>query len=524
MKSSGRSTKTLQRHHHVFLNISEPRSIAPWKIKYAKILQRHHHVFLNVSELSKPSSEKEPAKPRGGSPVKETTFQQATIKNDRTWKISQQAPKMMKIVVILYNLLLHSSASGEPAVKEQICSDVLDNAITDSLNQMEPSELRDHIGDFRTESSRGKNPSAHGNGRNQPTVLPITNVQMEHSPGSQILSNNSFETGFEIRIKYGEKTYRRNGPRRPQSSYLFLDMDIVAVLRFKVNEDEIVYNLHRCEVSVRNRDTNLNQNSDLQPRKSRLCGIVRRIIDNMNENWDNSLVIDPSGNTKLVLKSISQNSTDCLQLNLNLVVGGSEVISGQKHGVLPGSGISLLNDYINHLLLADVQFIELNKELKEKNLQLSPDELQKIINDVYETNPTNLFISVIAVPRLDINNVNETMKVVAALQAFSLKSEKSIFDVTFEIKIKIKFLLEDNKLTLQFLSFGDPVIRSWESSVGTTGNLDNENLKILLKKITSGTLLDALTNLRLSYRIPFWTLASAVKVKSETIEIFPEET
>ncbi|XP_056406364.1 uncharacterized protein LOC130297676 [Hyla sarda] len=262
----------------------------------------------------------------------------------------------------------------------------------------------------------------------------------------------------------------------------------------------------------------------LEPSKAKVCGIVRKIIGILNKAWKGYFIIDPSGDKKLLWKSIGQINADCLEIYLNLVVGDSEVFSEQTHDEMPGNGISLLKDYINTMLLADNYLTKLNKKMEEKNLQLSPDELQKLLPDVHETDPTSLILTITEMPQLNSNNENEMMTVKAKLQGYASKSDKSVFDVLFETNVKIHPEINNNKLELQFLSCGDPDIHDWESSIGHSGDLDTKNLEILIKKLNSGTLLGALKGLGIRLGIPFWNLGPMVEVKTETIEIIPEET
>ncbi|XP_069809380.1 uncharacterized protein [Dendropsophus ebraccatus] len=368
---------------------------------------------------------------------------------------------MMRILVIglLYNLRLQIGAAGEPTVRVQLCKDVLDNAVTDSLKQLESSELMDDIGDLRLERPKGSDFFSRAFGKKESKMVPITKAKMDVLPGSEISSDNSFEMTFQVRAEYGDKRFSQNGNRRTQNTYVFMDLEIVAVLLVKVTREKILFSLEDCEVYLTNRDTNLDkswfqgvvlaiwdqwklrmknhrgqspeENSDLRPGKTELCGIVRRITDIMNANWKDHLIIDPSGKKKLVLKSTSKINTDCLQLNLNMEVGGLEVVSKQRHGVLLGSGVSLLKDYINYIVAVGVHLKELNEKLEKKILQLSPTELQLVIPDVYETDPTNLIISITEVPKLDINGDSKTMTIVADLKAYGLKSEKIAFEVMF---------------------------------------------------------------------------------------------
>ncbi|XP_056406442.1 uncharacterized protein LOC130297702 isoform X2 [Hyla sarda] len=155
---------------------------------------------------------------------------------------------MMTILVIglVYDLLLHSRAAGEHMVKVQICKDVFEKAIADSLNEIEESELRDHF----TEEKNGK-----GNGKTKSNDLSVTNVELEVLPGIQIL-NNSIEITFPIQINYGDKMFYQKGRKWIQNDYVFLDMDIVTILQLNVKRDKIVYSLQDCDVFVRSRDTN----------------------------------------------------------------------------------------------------------------------------------------------------------------------------------------------------------------------------------------------------------------------------
>ncbi|KAG8565455.1 hypothetical protein GDO81_012856 [Engystomops pustulosus] len=357
---------------------------------------------------------------------------------------------------------------------------------------------------------------------NQKTIfrIPIKKVQLENIDKSKIVSTNSFEIRFNFRVEYGEKT------RKSENAYLFLDLEIIAVLRFEVTKERLVYYVQECDVYLRKEDTNL-PDSDLElgeisgPLKSSLCRIVRQITHLMNEKGKGSdyFIIDPSGTAVLVLDSISQNKPDCLELYFNLVVANSNVVSDQKHDSLQGNGISLLHYYLKHMFSPFVDDVtKLNKDLENKNIMISPETLEAIIHGIHETDSTTVLITVTKMPELNFNAEREST-ITIHLEGFSSNSHKTFFTVLFETKVKIELLIMDDKLHLQFREAGEPVIKSWESNIGTTGDLDYENLKILITQIDKGTIFPSLNDLNLLIKIPFYSLGSKLTENKENIQI-----
>ncbi|XP_073411360.1 uncharacterized protein [Dendrobates tinctorius] len=419
---------------------------------------------------------------------------------------------MMKIIVIglFYNLLLQSSC--ESMVMVQLCNDMFMKAIETSLNQFKLSELKKYIGDYSTEPRYAYGPFAK---YYKAKLIPITSVKFEDLEITR-------PTNIKIVITYGEKPLQKNRMKKTENSYLSMNIDILTTLNLVVNKGRIGFSMQDCEVYLRDYETDILEDLDMDTVKVRrllkvkLCSISRQTVDNMNENWKDYLIIDPTGDKNLVIKSITQDIPDCLTAQFNLAVRKTELMSAQKHDVLEGNRMSLVKDYIRAMFTPDVCMEQMNKILEEKKVELSADELNSLISDMFETEPTSLKITI---AKMKLNEENETMTIVMKLQGFSSKSEKCVLEVTFGENLIVEYLLTNGELKLNLLPSGHEVIHTWKSEIGNSGDLDYEYLKLLITRLNYKTIYPAMKDLSTRVRIPFGNLCSQVVVKLETVEI-----
>ncbi|XP_077113739.1 uncharacterized protein LOC143769022 [Ranitomeya variabilis] len=422
---------------------------------------------------------------------------------------------MMKIIVIglLYNFLLQ--ASCEPMVKMQLCNDMFIKAIEMSLNQFKLSELKKYIGDYSAESRYGYGPRA----KYYVKVIPITSVKFEDL---EIMK----PTNIKIVITYGEKTLQKNNLKKTENSYLFLTIDILTALHVIVNKGKIGYFMQDCEVYLSDYETDILEDLDMDTAKVRrllklkLCSIARQTVVNMNENWKDYLIIDPTGDKNLVIKYISQSVPGCMELRFNLAVRKTELTSAQNHDVLEGNRISFVKDYIATMLPLDVYVKQLNNILEEENVEFSPEQLNRLISGMFETEPTSLKITV---TEMKLNVENETMTIKMKLQGFSSKSDEYVLEVIFGENLTVEYLLTNGELKLNLLPSGHEVIYDWKSEIGNSGDLDYEYLKLLITRMNHETIYPAMKDpsldLSTRVRIPFGSLCSQVVGKLKTVEV-----
>ncbi|XP_068118255.1 uncharacterized protein [Hyperolius riggenbachi] len=449
---------------------------------------------------------------------------------------------MLKIVVVGFLYTFLARVTGEPMVKIQVCGDVFDKAVSYSLDKIEESDIKKSMGVIRiydySETGWGR-----GKRRGNPKLRELASSGMQFpNVKSIMLPKDIVEVEIELLETYGDNTQTASGPKKTAQNWMsalishwkshkwlskavLLYLDMVVKLSFQAKGDKLDIKIQDCEVTLKQAVSN--QGDEIEAKlgiqtgtlKVNTCDIARKAIQILNEMWKDSLMIDPSGNQRLIVQSVLQPDTYCLAVLLNLLSGNRVEDSVQKHEYMSGSGISLLLGYFIIMINSENHAKQLNKMLAEKDIKMPPEELNALMHDVHE--PDNTVINITMDPPY-LNIESSILVITADLQGHAATSDKAAFNSQFAIYFTMKIKIQNNRICFLVTGVEQLEIYSRNANMGTSGELDDSYLQQYIKKLCDSYIIPSINSLNLCTRIPNVISDGQVVVTGETVQVIPQ--